>query len=301
MKQIILLSIVLVFFIAWTHPVWCQNPFTSDRNAPSSTPDPLIKSKVFFKLILWQNQLRQQMAQLVREVKSGGRLRPFFLLIALAFAYGTLHAAGPGHNKFVVASYVLSHNLSLLSGLLFGAGIALIHGFSGVLGVFGLRFVIQKGVGESLDMATTITQLVSFSLIVLLGLVIAIKKGVALFYSKKQKATPEATETPDKTLLPWAAAIGLVPCPAVVMVMLFCLSLGAMGIGLLLSAAISLGMATTLCSVIYITMFGKKGIFQALPEKYVHTLDGWMGMLSGVAIAGIGALFLMGVLNSFCS
>ena len=299
MKQILLLSLLLVFFTSWTYPVWCQNPFTSDRNAASPNPDPLIKNKVFIKLILWQNQLRQQMAQRVREVKSGDRLSPIFLLMGFAFAYGTLHAAGPGHNKFVVASYVLSHNLSLFSGLLFGAGIALVHGFSGILGVFGLRLLIQKGVGESMNMATTVTQLVSFSLIVFLGLAIAIKKGVALS-GLKEKTNPKSTLTPDKTLLPWAVAVGLVPCPAVVMVMLFCLSMDAMGLGLLLSVAISLGMATTLCSVIYITIFGKKGIFQALPEHLINTIEGWVGVFAGVSVAAAGTLFLMGALDSFC-
>ena len=49
-----------------------------------------------------------------------------------------------------------------------------------------------------------------------------------------------------KGVLPWAVAVGLVPCPAVVMVMLFCLSMDVVILGLLLAVCISIGMATTI-------------------------------------------------------
>ena len=65
----------------------------------------------------------------------------------------------------------------------------------------------------------------------------------------------QETKGSRKGLVPWALAVGLVPCPAVVMVMLFCLSMDALALGLVLAVFISLGMALTISGVV-IAVFG---------------------------------------------
>jgi hypothetical protein len=61
------------------------------------------------RLQIWivetQQQLHRDLAKAVRELKSD----PFtagLTLIGLSFLYGVLHAAGPGHGKAIISSYV---------------------------------------------------------------------------------------------------------------------------------------------------------------------------------------------------
>ena len=40
------------------------------------------------------------------------------LLIGLSFLYGIFHAAGPGHGKAVISSYMLANEVALRRGIL---------------------------------------------------------------------------------------------------------------------------------------------------------------------------------------
>jgi ABC-type nickel/cobalt efflux system permease component RcnA len=279
-------------------PAWSQNPFTSKPKTVQKAPEAPFRSPLFADIILWQQQLKQKMADLIRFARQDGNIKPLLLLMGLAFAYGALHAAGPGHGKFVAVSYILSHNSSVISGLLLGLFTAFLHGFSGAMGVLGLRYIIHRSVSETLATVTTTTQIASFGLVALLGLGILLKSGYELFFAPPPKSAPRPAETSPKGLLPWAMAVGLVPCPAVVMVMLFCLSMNAMVLGLVLAACISLGMATTLSLVITSVVLGKTSVFNVVPQKYAHTINGMVGILSGTAISLFGTLFLLTTIHA---
>ena len=173
------------------------------------------------------------MSELIRVAQNDGSVKPLIFLMGLAFLYGAIHAVGPGHGKFIAMSYVLSRQTSVTGGLLFGFLIAMFHGFSGAIGVLGLRYIIQRGVGETLATVTAVTQIVSFGLITLLGLGILLKNVHSLFFRSAPNPKPPHTKPSRTGLLPWAMAVGLVPCPAVVMVMLFCISMEVMVLGLI--------------------------------------------------------------------
>jgi ABC-type nickel/cobalt efflux system permease component RcnA len=256
----------------------------------------MIKSPVFVKIILLQQQLREKMAQLIRGSQEDKSILPLIFLMGLAFAYGAIHAAGPGHGKVVAMSYVLSHRPSVAGGVFFGMAIALIHGFSGIVGVLGLRHLIQRSVGETLASVTAVTQIVSFGLIALLGLGIMLKHAYGMFVHQAKSTAAEPTTR--KSIWPWAAAVGIVPCPAVVMIMLFCISMEAMLLGLMLALCISIGMAATLSLVVTMLVMGKAGAMRTLSKERFARAEGVVGMLSGAAIAGFGVLFLLPAIHT---
>ncbi|MBC2710306.1 MAG: hypothetical protein HGJ94_04700 [Desulfosarcina sp.] len=297
MKRLLVLLILFVFFAPGIGPVWSQNPFTSKPETLHKAPEPPFKSRLFVKIILWQHQLKQKMSELIRVAQNDGSVKPLIFLMGLALVYGAIHAAGPGHGKVVAMTYVLSHKASIMGGLLFGLCIAFFHGFSGVIGVLGLRYIIQRGVSESLATVTTVTQIISFGLITLLGLGLLFKNGYALFFAPAPENKTAPAKASRKGLLPWAIAVGLVPCPAVVMVMLFCLSMDVMILGLLLAACISLGMAATISFVVTAVVMGKAGVLNTVSEKRAERIEGFVGILSGAAIAVFGTLFLLTTIN----
>ncbi len=285
--------VLILFFVTcpWVAPVLAQNPFTSKPKTQHKALPVLVKSQFFVKIIIWQHQLKQKMSELIRNVQTTGDTMPLLFLMVLAFSYGAIHAAGPGHGKFVAMSYVLSHRASVMVGLLFGTFTAFFHGFSGAVGVLGLRYLLQRGVGETLGTVTTATQVISFGLISLLGLGIFLKNGYALFSKPVSSHHTQKTKAFGKGLVPWALAVGLVPCPAVVMVMLFCLSMDALTLGLVLAAVISLGMAMTISGVIIAVIIGKAGVLQTVSKKRAKMIEHSIGFVSGMAIFVFGALF----------
>ncbi len=260
MKRIFIFLILLGLLISWHSTAWSHNPFTSKPETQHKAPEPLFKSQIFVQIIQWQHKLKQKMSDLIRVAKSEGHFKPLIFLFGLAFAYGVIHAAGPGHGKVVAMSFVLSHRATLLNGLIFGLCFALIHALSGAVGVVGLRYIIERSVSETLASVTNVTQIVSFGLITLLGLGVLIKHGYKLFFASATHRKTSSADVPRKGVLPWAAAVGLVPCPAVVMVMLFCLTMDVVILGLLLAIFISLGMATTISVVVTTISLGKAGV-----------------------------------------
>ena len=293
MKKYIITLTLIVAICSWAAPVFSQNPFTSKPDTHRKAPAPSVKSQFFVKLIYWQHQLKQKMSELIREARNTGRIKPLIFLMALAFSYGAVHAAGPGHGKFMAMSYVLSHKASVMNGLLFGIFVAFMHGLSGAVAVLGLRYIIQRSVSETLAAVTTATQIISFGLIALLGLGVLLKNGYALFFKPAFKPIAQDTKKSRKGLLPWTVAVGLVPCPAVVMVMLFCLSMDVLILGLSLAACISLGMAATISCVVIAIIMGKAGALQTVPKKRVETLEHILGLVSGIAVTVFGTLFLL--------
>ncbi len=289
------LTILLLFVVAclWAAPVSAQNPFTSKSETRHKAPPPVIKSQFFIKIIVWQHQIRQKMSDLIRDVQTTGNIMPLLFLVALAFSYGVIHAIGPGHGKFVAMSYVLSHRASIVGGLLFGILTAFLHGFSGAVGVLGLRYILQRGVGETLGSVTTVTQIISFGMITLLGLSIFLKNSYALFSKPVFSQHAQETKASRKGLVPWALAIGLIPCPAVVMVMLFCLSMDAMTLGLVMAAFISLGMAMTISGVVIAVLVGKAGALQIVSRKHAEMIEHGVGLVSGMAVTVFGGLFFI--------
>jgi ABC-type nickel/cobalt efflux system permease component RcnA len=298
MKRFMILLILVILLLLLSSYTYAQNPFTSKPNKkPTPTaPAPMIKSPIFVKIILWQHQLKEKMAQLIRGMQNGNSIMPLIFLMGLAFTYGAIHAAGPGHGKVVAMSYVLSHRPSVAGGVTFGMAIALIHGASGVFGVLGLRYIIQRGVSDTLASVTAVTQIVSFGMIILLGLGILSKHAYGMFAGQKGSWAEEPQSR--KNIWPWAVAVGIVPCPAVVMVMLFCISMGVTILGLVLALCIAVGMAATLSVVVAALIMGKAGAMRTVSKKRFERAEGIVGLLSGAAIVVFGTFFLLPAIHA---
>ena len=260
------------------------------------TSQPAAKNQFLPMIALWQNRLNQKMADLVREAKATNSLKPLAFLLVVAFAYGVIHAAGPGHGKAFAASYILSQRPRLLRGMLFGNFIALFHGLSGIMFVLIIRIILQKNITGTLEDVTRITQIISFSLITCLGLGILIKSIYRWIISAKG-SHPEFNGSNKLhlhgPLLP-ALVVGMIPCPAVVMVMLFALSMKLVGLGIMLGITISIGMALTITCLVVMVISGKAISLKMLAKhgSLAITLENLINTTAGLVVASMGLLFL---------
>lgn len=294
-KQIAVILILFILIIG-ALPAIAQNPFTSKGSPSRISHPPVLLHSFLIKIAVWQQQLNQKMAILTRQARETGSLRPLLSLIIIAFAYGVLHAAGPGHGKAVALSYIISRGRKIGSSILFGNLIAFFHGLSGAFLVLVLHFVLRKGFSGSLEVTTRTTQLISYSLIVVLGACML----VTSIYSWRRKTGNTEPDGPgrfhqrQKGPIGIAMAVGMVPCPGVVMVMLFSFSLNLVGLGLLLALFMTLGMAVTISMVVVAGLTGKNLAIGVLKRR--QRLANIMGRLTeagaALMVMTLGLVFL---------
>ncbi|MBN2231425.1 MAG: hypothetical protein JW781_01210 [Deltaproteobacteria bacterium] len=256
----------------------------------------LIDRQVFSRIITWQRELQQRMAAQVRQCKAGGGMAGLLPLLAAAFAYGVVHAAGPGHGKALALGYVLSQRPSYPRGLLFGFCLALFHGLSGIAFVLVVRFLLHAGVGRNLAAVTRITRIVGYGIISLMGLFICVRGLMRLRQGKNDDCGREAENVRvggyrNPVLL--ALAVGGVPCPGVVMVMLFAMSMNLIGLGIVLGICIAAGMALTVSLVVLVAVSGKTVSLSALSGSARHpVIDYGFEIAAGLLLLILGTLFL---------
>jgi ABC-type nickel/cobalt efflux system permease component RcnA len=272
-----------------------SNPFTTKPEKQHTAPGPAFKNKIFVKIITWQYQLKEKMTYLIRQAKATDSIRPLFFLIIAAFIYGVIHAAGPGHGKAITLSYVLSQRPSYIHGILFGNFIALFHGVSGIVFVLLIRVVLNTSIINNLEHVTRITQIISYSIISCLGLGIFINSLYKLIKNdaKNQRNFDNRQNRQYVNPILSAFVVGCIPCPGVVMVMLFALSLDLIGLGIILGIMISMGMALTMSIVVLIAISGKVASFNiAKKNKTAILVEHSIETFAGAALATIGLLLL---------
>jgi len=100
-------------------------------------------------------------------------------LVGLGFAYGVFHAAGPGHGKAVIASYMMANDRALRRGIALAFLAALMQGAVAVALVSVAAFVFNSTAAEMNRAANTLA-LTSYVGIAVIGAWLVWKKGRAL-------------------------------------------------------------------------------------------------------------------------
>ena len=206
--------------------------------------------------------MRNFMADRMEDARRQKRIDPLITVVLLAFGYGAVHAAGPGHGKALALAYMISRRRKLRDGILFGNLLSFAHGGTGILFVLLVKLVLSMKVGSTMAAVTRITQTFSFVLISGLGLFLTVK---GLWeWTRKNRSAAKGQESAMHSKNPMAAAliIGMVPCPGVIMVMLFAMGMGQVLFGVMLGLSITAGMAATITAVVVAAMAGKTALLK---------------------------------------
>ncbi len=132
--------------------------------------------------LAWVNQWQQDFYRALTGALKAMREDPFKLwsLIGLSFAYGVFHAAGPGHGKAVISSYMIANEVQLRRGVIIALISALMQGLTAIT-VVGVAFFLLRGTGIKLTDATDFMEMASYALIVVFGLWLLYRKLSGLF------------------------------------------------------------------------------------------------------------------------
>jgi nickel/cobalt exporter len=105
-------------------------------------------------------------------------------LIGLSFAYGVFHAAGPGHGKAVISSYMIANETQLKRGILISFLSALMQGAMAIA-LVAATYLLLRGTSISMTKATHWLEVASFALVALFGAWLLIRKLIAIVKAPK--------------------------------------------------------------------------------------------------------------------
>jgi nickel/cobalt transporter (NicO) family protein len=133
---------------------------------PAQPAGPLQRAQAW--VLEKQAQFNRELAAAVRSLKTASPLSATLMLAALSFAYGVLHAAGPGHGKAVISSYVLADGRTVRRGILLAFLAALIQALSALL-VVGVLVLLLRATGLQIRAMEAWLETASWALVALVG------------------------------------------------------------------------------------------------------------------------------------
>ncbi|MDD1527563.1 nickel transporter [Bradyrhizobium sp. WBOS7] len=165
------------------HDVLAQNPFGAPRPAQAAQPE---ASGIIGWLLAKQSEFYRQMSSTIRAAKSDGSA--VWTLLFISFAYGIFHAAGPGHGKAVIASYLVANRETARRGIALSFASALMQSLVAIL-IVGISARVLNATAKTMCKAEGVIEIASYALIALFGLRLVWLKG-RTFIRALQAAQP---------------------------------------------------------------------------------------------------------------
>ena len=276
-----------------------------------------------------QRDLHRQLAAAMRAVQVEGSAAAWALVV-LSFLYGVFHAAGPGHGKVVISTYILTQESQLRRGLLLSLIASLCPGFTAVVAVSATVGLLGLSMRQAQGAATDLETL-SYGLVALIGLTLVASRTRHLLSRRQHFSTPrdhndahshasahqhghdlkcpscghahgssqrDLDAPPSwRGLAGMVASIGVRPCSGAVLVLLVAYSLNLHWAGVAAVLAMSLGTAITVSLLATLSVYARKASLRLatlLPDRATRiatTID-VVGLVGGVIIFVVGALLL---------
>lgn len=165
------------------HHLLAQTPFGAPRPAQAADPE---AGGLIGWLLAKQSEFYRQMSATIRAAKSDGSA--VWTLLFISFAYGIFHAAGPGHGKAVIASYLVANRETARRGIALSFASALMQSLVAIL-IVGISAWVLNATAKTMCKAEGVIEIASYALIAAFGLRLVWVKGGA-FIRALQLAQP---------------------------------------------------------------------------------------------------------------
>jgi ABC-type nickel/cobalt efflux system permease component RcnA len=166
-----------------------QNPFGGPR--PSAEPQ---VGGIVGWLLARQSEFYREISSAIRASKSDGSA--VWTLLTISFAYGIFHAAGPGHGKAVISSYLVSNQETARRGIVLSFASALMQSLVAVA-IVAICAWLLNATAKTMCGAEKAVEIASYGLIAAFGARLVWTKGggfiAALQTSRPALAVAAAT------------------------------------------------------------------------------------------------------------
>ena len=217
-----------------------------------------------------QRLFHQELSNELQALGQSASLATAWALIASSFLYGVFHAAGPGHGKVVLTTYLVSHERRIGRALVLSCAAALCQGVVAIVLVFGLIWGAGFA-GRETQGAALWAERASFAMIAVLGLYLMARSLRGLFGTEQTHGeghhhhhdhdhgacghahvvSPEAAQQVHglRTAAAVILSVGLRPCSGAVLVLAVSNILHLAWAGVAAVLAMSAGTAVTVCGL----------------------------------------------------
>ncbi len=246
------------------------------------------------------------------DVWSGGTL-----LVALAFAYGIIHALGPGHGKAVITSYALANGETIRRSVIVSFMAALIQAGSAIVLVL-VGMIILAYTARNVMALETPLEVASGALIALCGVYLLYRHVMHTVRSRWARREMQGTDVeskvhceddcscghvhivePQHVAGPWswrsawllALSVGVRPCTGALLLLVFARSQNMIWAGVAGTFAMALGTAATVSALAMVAVGSREWAIRVMAptsmrsEVLRHTLM----FAAGLALVGLGA------------
>jgi ABC-type nickel/cobalt efflux system permease component RcnA len=278
--------------------------------------------RILLSSIMWQRDLHQELAGLLRQVKENP-MRAGMTLAGFSLIYGVVHAIGPGHGKIVITTYLATHPSRLKSSLKLTFASAIVQGLVAILLVSVVLGVLQLS-SRQLHQSSFWMEQGSFILVILLGLLLCWRALKRVYHTLKslrpvpamkirsispQGAQPHVHDDhcgcghqhvpSDKQLqaggdlrtqIAIVLAMGLRPCSGAVMVLLFAKVIGVYSWGVISAIAMAIGTSLTV-SFIGVLVFYSRALAVKLSASRTPAV--WQRIAWSLLALGGGIVLLV--------
>lgn len=283
-----------------------------------------------------QAEFYRMLSGLIRAAKADGSAA--YTLLGISFLYGVFHAAGPGHGKAVISSYLVANNETWRRGIVLSFASAILQAFTAIA-IVAVAAAFLGATAKAMGHTVRVIEIVSYALILLIGLRLLWVKGRAFLqvlgggsdhhhdhghmhkhghdhhhhhhHNHEQEASAwghaHAPEPSELTGRHWLRrglaaiiAVGLRPCSGAIIVLVFALAQGLFWIGVASTFVMGLGTAITVAAIATLAV-GARGLAGRLAKARPGAgLIFLRGMETAAAliIVVFGAALLTGYLAS---
>ena len=169
--RLIVLALIGVALVIGAADAFAQNPFGAPKGAPPPAPPP---AGITGWLLAKQAEFYRLLSGAIRNAKTDGSAA--WLLMGLSFAYGIFHAAGPGHGKAVISSYLVANEETWKRGIVLSFASALVQALVAIA-VVGIAAALLGATAKTMSTAVWWIEIASYALIALMGAQLLYTKG----------------------------------------------------------------------------------------------------------------------------
>ena len=159
----------------------------------SATSEPSLFTRAFSWIFEQQRHFHRELTAGLRRLTAGGGLEAAWGLILASFVYGIFHAAGPGHGKAILTTYLLTHREQVRRGVWLAAAAATCQGITAIAIVYGLIW-IAGWVPRDASAAALWSERASYVLVVLVGAMLIVRSVKSLYARYQSRTTLQSLE-----------------------------------------------------------------------------------------------------------
>ncbi len=282
-----------------------------------------------------QSMFYQMLSGAIRNAKSNGSA--VYALLGISFVYGIFHAAGPGHGKAVISSYLVANQETWRRGIVLSTASAVLQSLTAIT-IVAVAALLLNATAKMMDDTVNLIETISYVFIILIGARLLWVKGrafVKLWRTETQEHSHDHHHGhehdrghalhghEDEDASAWGHAhaleprelagprgwrrglatvvsVGLRPCSGAIIVLVFALAQGLFWVGVASTFMMGLGTAITV-GLIATLAVGARGVAakfaRAKPGRGLLILRG-LETAAAALVMTFGFLLLTGYMMS---